>query len=544
MMRKAMCHFPPRPAFVLALLTVAAPLAAAAATGPSFPCTPPPLDAVAHLACVNDTLGLADARMVQAYYALRRTLGTEGQKTLKGQVLNDAVEMRRRCGLPPAQPNRDQSGLQLPASAAACVASAYDRQREAWMAGLSGPAAEEVGRPPAGNRALQRILQELGYIPANARIDGVFGAGTRDAIIAWQHATGRAETGFLSLADGMILAGTPTPDSPSPQSPPDPDAALRTRPLAGPVVFDGKPLSLSAGKLGIQLAQETIHDPAMCQDKNGGFLSLVTQDEPRTGVTCRAVMATISLGGAHIASGAAALLDQDHDAKSLELTARILRLDAQTAQPQVFVTGYTGGAHCCTTAAVGTERDGAWRFVSLGGLDGEDPWRFLDLDGKDRPPVIVDSAPAFEYAFASYAGSYAPTRIQRFTGTGLKDVTAEPRYRDYLLVALRRMEAERANGGQGEPNGFLAGWVAQKALVGQFAAAWQTMLASYDHDATTEHCAIDTPAAPGDAAPDRPCPDGQMLKIPFPEGLALFLAEHGYVTRAQAASVGFLYRSR
>jgi peptidoglycan hydrolase-like protein with peptidoglycan-binding domain len=540
MIDRSMFHFTLRPTFFRALMAMGSPIAAFAATGPSFPCTPPPLDAVAHLACVDDTLGLADARMVQTYYALRRTVGTDGQKSLKSQFLNYAVDMRRRCGLPPVQPNKDQSGLPVPAGAAACVAVAYDSQRDAWTAKLSEPGAEEARRPPEGNRALQRALQLLGFIPANARIDGVFGAATRDAIVAWQHAKGRAESGFLSDADGIVLGGTPTPAVPNEATPPsDPEAALRNKPLAGPADFDGKPLSLTSGKVGFTLVEQIVHDPAICQDKNGGFLSLDTPDEPTASATCLAIMATISVDGGQVTSGATALLAKDQDVTSLHVTARIVRLDQETAQPQVFVTGYTGGAHCCTSAAVGTEHGGAWRFVSLGALDGDDPWQFLNLDGKDHPPVIVDSAPGFNYAFSSYAGSYAPTRIQHLVGIELKDTTADPRYRDYLLEGLRGMEAGHAKSSQGEPNGFLAGWVAQKALVGQFEDAWETMLASYDHDATTDRCAIDENAVPGGADRSHSCPDDETLKVPFPEGLALFLADKGYVTRAQAAAVGF-----
>jgi hypothetical protein len=57
------------------------------------------------------------------------------------------------------------------------------------------------------------------------------------------------------------------------------------------------------------------------------------------------------------------------------------------------------------------------------------------------------------------------------------------------------MEHSR-DGSESEPNGYLAAWVAQKAVVGQFSRAWKTMLATYDKHATTWDCAIDRDAWP------------------------------------------------
>jgi peptidoglycan hydrolase-like protein with peptidoglycan-binding domain len=54
--------------------------------------------------------------------------------------------------------------------------------------------------------ALQRDLQALGYLPTTAVVDGVYGAATRSAILAWQRSKGVSETGFLGRKDGIALA--------------------------------------------------------------------------------------------------------------------------------------------------------------------------------------------------------------------------------------------------------------------------------------------------------------------------------------------------
>ena len=129
--------------------------ASAAAVGPSFPCTPPPIDALSRLTCSNDNLARSEIWMVQTYYALRQLVGPEGQKPIKSEFLSFVVNTRRVCGLPPVEPARDQSQLPLPANAANCVTASYNGQRTAWANRLSGPAAEEAARTPEQNIAVQ-----------------------------------------------------------------------------------------------------------------------------------------------------------------------------------------------------------------------------------------------------------------------------------------------------------------------------------------------------------------------------------------------------
>jgi len=76
--------------------------------------------------------------------------------------------------------------------------------------------------------------------------------------------------------------------------------------------------------------------------------------------------------------------------------------------------------------------DQAWQSVDLGQIDGDQGFNFLDPT-HDGYGLIVDIGEDFLYRFASYAGSFAPTRIRKLSGVQVQDVTRDPRYRDFLL---------------------------------------------------------------------------------------------------------------
>src|SRR5689334_6199068 len=68
--------------------------------GPSVPCVPSPLDALGKLSCSDDALARADLRVVETYYVKRQSVGPDGQKALKAELLTFLVNARRSCGLP------------------------------------------------------------------------------------------------------------------------------------------------------------------------------------------------------------------------------------------------------------------------------------------------------------------------------------------------------------------------------------------------------------------------------------------------------------
>lgn len=212
----------------------------------------------------------------------------------------------------------------------------------------------------------------------------------------------------------------------------------------------------------------------------------------------------------------------------------IRRLDASTASPQVVMAFYSGGARCCTETWIATEvPDGSWQVVFPGEIQDDAGLAILDLD-RDGTGALVDGADGFLGRFASYAAMFQPTRIRKLSGTALPDVTRDPRYRDFLLQELKRMEQAEVPD-MAERNGYLAARVAQKALVGQFMDAWRAMLVSYDRQASEGRilCMMDTahPIAGGN------CPDARQHLVSFPEALARHLAELGYITPEQSAAL-------
>jgi hypothetical protein len=201
---------------IIALVAGLVASAHAWAAGPSFDCNQAKSYSE-RLLCVDPDLADKELAFVQAYYALRYQTGEAGWPGLKREILDFERASLVQCNLPDSGPlPLDMTPL------ASCLADAYTKQRSAWIARLSGPAAEEARRSPDQNVALQRDLQVLGLLPSTARIDGVYGAGTRAAVVAWQQSRGVAGTGFLGDGDAGVLQqqGKQSAEPPDPQDPP------------------------------------------------------------------------------------------------------------------------------------------------------------------------------------------------------------------------------------------------------------------------------------------------------------------------------------
>jgi S1-C subfamily serine protease len=106
--------------------------------------------------------------------------------------------------------------------------------REEWLGRLTGPAYEEAVRPPEKHVALQEALQQTGFLPPGP-IDGVYGRGTRAAIVAWQTARGRKVTGLLGNSDALALevevSKGPEPVAQQPQRPQIESSGGQNRPV-------------------------------------------------------------------------------------------------------------------------------------------------------------------------------------------------------------------------------------------------------------------------------------------------------------------------
>jgi serine protease Do len=201
------------------------------------------------------------------------------------------------------------------------------------------------------------------------------------------------------------------------------------------------------------------------------------------------------------------------------LRAAFVKLEGDT--PQAVVSQYTGGAHCCMRTTIMTKSAGGkWQTVRAGAIDGEYGPAFEDLDG-DGTFELLSGDNRFLYEFDSYAASRMPAKIEKLVGGKLVDVTRDPKYRRYHLQYLAGLEAG-ADADTWKDSGFLAGWVAQKAMLGERAEAIEKARTSFRKGDTPEFevCMVNRPA-------DK-CPEIQKTLIPFAQALTQFLDKNGY----------------
>ena len=126
---------------------------------------------------------------------------------------------------------------------------------------------------------------------------------------------------------------------------------------------------------------------------------------------------------------------------------------------------------------------------------------------------------AFLYAFACYACSEAPLQVIAIENGAVKNVTEEPRYRPAHESCLKQMIE---NIPEDDINGFLAGYVGEKTLLGEGKQAWALMLEHYDRasDWGLTACSVELDE-------DGNCP-GKEIALSFPDALEHMLKENGY----------------
>ena len=198
---------------------------------------------------------------------------------------------------------------------------------------------------------------------------------------------------------------------------------------------------------------------------------------------------------------------------------QIAEMDPGNSYPEVVVSFYTGGAHCCSDTSVLTAHaDGSsWTTIEVGEFDGS-PLLATDLDGDGRYEFATRDN-AFLYAFACYACSEAPLQVIGIENGAVKNVTEEPRYRPTHESWLKQMiESVPEN----DINGFLAGYVGEKTLVGEGNQAWALMLDHYDRASDWGLTACNV-----QLDDDGQCP-GKEITLSFPDALEHMLKENGY----------------
>jgi uncharacterized protein len=207
--------------------------------------------------------------------------------------------------------------------------------------------------------------------------------------------------------------------------------------------------------------------------------------------------------------------------------ASIARLDASSPFPQVVATHFTGGAHCCTIMKVLTFVDGRWETVNVGEFDSDGP-QIEDLNG-DGMIELVGKDESFDYAFASYAESYAPPKVYRLTGGRLADISRTGEVRRPILQMLLANQGV-ATQDEWRDNGFLAGWVAHSMLVGNGVDAWRKMLNLYNRNSDWDLSVCTVTTQGGD-----PCPEYAKRHRDFPTALREHLAKNGYLVAEAGA---------
>ena len=203
-----------------------------------------------------------------------------------------------------------------------------------------------------------------------------------------------------------------------------------------------------------------------------------------------------------------------------EAEASIAEIDPNNVRPEVYFTSFSGGMHCCTQVVVATQVGDTWAAVPVGAFDGDGD--FLNDLNADGIAEIVTVDNRFLYEFDCYACSAAPLQVLTVRRGKLVDTSGEMQFMPAHREWLRQMEANISADQRWTSRGFLAGWVAAKARVGEGVGAWDQLNAEWDHasDEGEEICLT------GGAVED--CPRRQRAVLKFPERVKLFMEQNGY----------------
>lgn len=166
------------------------------AIGPTFDCGKAK-DPLGRIICSDKELSRLDVDLLRPYYVLRFS-APDQRNSLKQDAVAFTQSVLQTCGIP----EKGTVSNAIIKKAVPCVATEYRRQRDQWQAQMAqaapASAQDETGRPLDEHVQLQKLLQDMGYIPAAEKADGIYGAGTRTAISTFQTAENIAADGLLS----------------------------------------------------------------------------------------------------------------------------------------------------------------------------------------------------------------------------------------------------------------------------------------------------------------------------------------------------------
>ncbi|WP_319423610.1 hypothetical protein [Pleurocapsa sp. FMAR1] len=143
---------------------------------------------------------------------------------------------------------------------------------------------------------------------------------------------------------------------------------------------------------------------------------------------------------------------------------------------EVIISTNSGGAHCCTSFRIYTWQKHQFFEIKTGDLN-SGGGEFKDLNGDEKIEFLTADN-AFLYTFSSYAGSFPPSLILSFNNGEFKNVTRQ--YSQELKsTAWQMYQAFLESKKEGyQVNGILAGYVAEKILLGEYEEGWKFMLAN------------------------------------------------------------------
>lgn len=201
---------------------------------------------------------------------------------------------------------------------------------------------------------------------------------------------------------------------------------------------------------------------------------------------------------------------------------KLIEMDASNDTPELFVSRYSGGAHCCNLVSIVAKgADGQWTEIDAGAFDGDPAANYPhDVTG-DGAAEMITLDNAFLYAFAPYAGSFAPTMVLALRDGAIVDVSAEPDYEYVMGAAVRNLGAMPEEGES--RNSWLAAHSAMQLRLG---ADDPFALADKDYDPEPDW---GTTFCRDEGTETYDCPEDRIGRTPFPVALRQFLSERGYM---------------
>ncbi len=191
-------------------------------SGPTFDCARAQ-SPLSHVICREPSTWDADWALSSSYWAAYFSVEGPNRTQLRDGHVSWMRSVEVECGL--------ASGSVTP-RAGACVTQKYQARAASYRSSLTGDALAEASLRPEALMALQSRLIELGFMAGSP--DGVFGAGTRQAIRAYRQTLGQPPADFLDQQQRTaLLRQRPVAEARRPvQTPPSGGPAFGPNPFA------------------------------------------------------------------------------------------------------------------------------------------------------------------------------------------------------------------------------------------------------------------------------------------------------------------------